>query len=515
MVLVFSLLNLSLISFRDWVLKSLGFEGNVVVSMIVNICFSLFIPYLILLTHQLKLWDGMNKIRNGCSSQGCCTNWKTIELEGDVVKKNKWENYTTFGKTAKSILYYISNLNLKEHCGLSHLKEIIHNDYEQSWPDVSQDSAKVSNAQYMVNQSYKFLLRDNIWCSVSNTTTELGEDKKTEGVRVSYIIRIYSHILSLGDLVEFLDGCVKSYTEYLDKKNNEQYFLSIKNADKKLIWNKFIFKSNRTFENMYMSNKSDILSQINFFIENKDYYIKRGIPYTLGLLFYGEPGTGKTSFIKALANKLSRHIIEIPLKKIRSCESLYEAFYTQNLTGLSLKFNEKIIVLEDIDAMDDLVKRRVSPVNPIENTSVLGSEDTGAGDDDGEMCKNQVDLSSLFSSFLKNPKAAPRIKDISLSFLLNLIEGILEMDGRIIIMTTNHIDKIDPALIRPGRIDMKIHFKLLSTKDINDMVKFYIPMWKPLKLKKTLKLSQAQLMNIIITCREDVNKITLKLMDSN
>ena len=317
-------------------------------------------------------------------------------------------------------------------------------------------------------------------------------------------LQVKRQVLAEEDLSKFLDTCCNDYVNYLNKKNNQQYFLSIKNADDKLIWNKFIFKSNRTFDNMYMVNKDSILSQIEFFIKNKAYYIKRGIPYTLGLLFHGDPGTGKTSFIKALANKLSRHIIEIPLKKIKTCESLYEAFYTQNVTGLSLKFSEKIIVLEDIDAMDDLIKRRSLKVNPTGN-----EDDSESG---GELGKTQVDLSDLFSPFMKSSKVIPKIKDISLSFLLNLIEGILEMDGRIIIMTTNHIDKIDPALIRPGRIDMKIHFKLLSTKDINNMIKFYIPGWEYLKLKNTLKLSQAQLMNIIITCREDLDKIKLKLL---
>ena len=106
-----------------------------------------------------------------------------------------------------------------------------------------------------------------------------------------------------------------------------------------------------------------------------------------------------------------------------------------------------------------------------------------------------------------NGEPQKRVKDISLSFLLNLMEGILEMDGRILVMTTNHIDKIDPALIRPGRIDQKIKFSLLNGEHINDMLKFYVPKWENIKFGENFKISHAQLMNVIINSNDDIEKI--------
>ena len=87
------------------------------------------------------------------------------------------------------------------------------------------------------------------------------------------------------------------------------------------------------------------------------------------------------------------------------------------------------------------------------------------------------------------------------------MEGILEMDGRIIIMTTNHIDKIDPALIRPGRIDHKICFKKLVSNEINNMLRFYIPKWINMTFTKKFTLSHAELMNIIIKARDNIKEI--------
>ena len=260
---------------------------------------------------------------------------------------------------------------------------------------------------------------------------------------------------------------------------------------------------------MYISNKNEILDRIKFFINNQNYYVRLGIPYTMGLLFYGKPGTGKTSFIKALANLLQRHLIEIPLKKIHSCEALYDAFYTEGIEDLSLKFNEKIIVLEDIDAMDDIIKKRIA--KPELSRKDFLKEREADGDPDSK--SNRVDFSDFFNSFVNESKSSSfsKIKDISLSFLLNLMEGILEMDGRIIIMTTNHIDKIDPALIRPGRIDIKINFKLLNSKQINEMVRFYIKEWKDIRITKRLLMSHAELMNIIVSSNENIELIKQKI----
>jgi len=439
-------------------------------------------------------------------------NYNIIELEGDIVKKGRWESYTSFSERVKALLYYISKLNIKKHNNnnIKQLKEIIHNDLNRWDEDVRSNEHNTS--QFIVHQNFRFLLKDKLYCKITSEDEEIATDGKQDGLRITYSIQVYSYSYSLNEIALFLDTCVKDYKEYLNDRNNQKFFCTIKNAEnEKIIWNKFIFKSNRTFDNMYISNKDDILGRIKFFINNQDYYVKLGIPYTLGLLFYGEPGTGKTSFIKALANLLQRHLIEIPLKKIHSCEALYDAFYTEGIEDLSLKFKEKIIVLEDIDAMDDIIKKRISKPEMSSTDFVKVSEE------DQDSKTNRVDFSNFFNSFVSESKSKSKsssysnVKDISLSFLLNLMEGILEMDGRIIIMTTNHIDKIDPALIRPGRIDIKINFKLLNNKEINEMVRFYIEAWKDIRITKGVVMSHAELMNIIVSSNENIDIIKDKI----
>jgi len=80
-------------------------------------------------------------------------------------------------------------------------------------------------------------------------------------------------------------------------------------------------------------------------------------------------------------------------------------------------------------------------------------------------------LFSLLNAGNDNPVTAQ--DPLTLSFLLNLIDGIIEQPSRILIMTTNHPDQIDPALIRPGRIDIKQEFKRCSIPIIKDMIKHF------------------------------------------
>ena len=72
-----------------------------------------------------------------------------------------------------------------------------------------------------------------------------------------------------------------------------------------------LWSSNVTFDNRFFDNKEMILNKIDFFLKNRDWYVKKGIPYTLGFLLHGKPGCGKTSFIKALLNYTKRHCVNV------------------------------------------------------------------------------------------------------------------------------------------------------------------------------------------------------------
>lgn len=229
--------------------------------------------------------------------------------------------------------------------------------------------------------------------------------------------------------------------------------------------------------------KATILKDINDFLHPRTprWYSNRGIPYRRGYLFHGPPGTGKTSLSFALAGVFGLDIY---------CLSLSEATLTEE--DLILLFNSLpkrcVVLLEDIDTAGVLRKKeetletdpKPSPrkawkrggkaettetEKETPSTATATAESPTAAEVAKEVAK------ALASANDKNPR--PGItsanQGISLSGLLNAIDGVASQEGRVLVMTTNYPEKLDDALVRPGRVDLKIEFKLASRQQIREL----------------------------------------------
>jgi SpoVK/Ycf46/Vps4 family AAA+-type ATPase len=219
-----------------------------------------------------------------------------------------------------------------------------------------------------------------------------------------------------------------------------------------LVYTKTKFTTNRTFDNVFFEDRKHVEGRTKFFLENRGWYDKKGIPYTLGFMFHGPPGCGKTSSVKAVANVGRRHIINVQLSEIKTKTQLQHLFFNDeihvyngvNTEKYTIPVSERLYVIEDIDAMGDTVLRR-------------------------EWKKPQVVTKKTEEdAWLAREKETEK-ETIDLSFLLNLLDGTLEANGRILIITTNFPERIDRALIRPGRIDMIVHFKKCSRAIVQEM----------------------------------------------
>ncbi|KAI9716422.1 MAG: hypothetical protein M1812_005317 [Candelaria pacifica] len=173
------------------------------------------------------------------------------------------------------------------------------------------------------------------------------------------------------------------------------------------------------------------------------WYSNRGIPYRRGYLFHGPPGTGKTSLCFSIAGIFGLKIYVVSLNS----KSLTE-------DGLASLFqtlpSRCIVLLEDIDTAGMTNKR---------------SSDTELPKDDPA---SKVD--AVVSGDKPSDPANPTTQQgISLSALLNIIDGVASSEGRILVMTTNHIEKLDKALLRPGRVDMNIAFGFANPATIRGL----------------------------------------------
>jgi len=324
-----------------------------------------------------------------------------------------------------------------------------------------------NKAAYFIDQATPILLDKTlaIYCSVRTVKDEpkSQKDENSENEMTTITFEIYSYSASLSEVKGFVDRlCADYLKKENDHRKNKKFIYTY---DKEDTWDETEFLSTKTFDNLFFDGKEEIMKKIDFFLNNRAWYEKNGIPYTLGIGLYGPPGTGKTSFIKALANYVGRHVVSLPLKLAKTKSALDKMYYEDTYSKMTVPFDKKIIVMEDIDCIGKFVfqrKNKDADDEPIEEVAVLRKpfkHINGETDSEGSTQK---------TNFVSNEERKPTLDD-----LLNLMDGIRENTGRILIITSNFYHKLDSALIRPGRIDITLKMDNASRNTISQMYERY------------------------------------------
>ena len=223
----------------------------------------------------------------------------------------------------------------------------------------------------------------------------------------------------------------------------------------------------------------EISELLNHFSQTEEWHLERGIPYKKSFLFYGPPGTGKSSMIKAMSFELQRHIHYLSLSTIKNDQEL------SNLMS-NINFKETILVIEDIDAQGSFVHKRTKKQEVNETTKNKDNNENKETDfvDINSKQNNEINndptglviLSKLMGAVNKPDKELDNESksQLTLSGILNQIDGVHNNHGMILIMTTNYPDLLDEALIRDGRVDERVFFDYCDYEQIHLMFKnFY------------------------------------------
>jgi chaperone BCS1 len=192
-------------------------------------------------------------------------------------------------------------------------------------------------------------------------------------------------------------------------------------------WRKLMAIERRAIESVHFPKGTleRLLEDVREFFAMREWYRRRGIPHRRGLLLYGPPGNGKSSFAAALAGELGLNLCVCSLANASLDDDELQEFMRKMPKG-------SILLLEDVDAA--FVHRK-------KNNSESGNKVTFSG-------------------------------------LLNALDGAVAFEGSLVLMTTNHREKLDPALTRPGRVDFALHVGLANRDQIERLFAYFYQPWE-------------------------------------
>jgi ATP-dependent 26S proteasome regulatory subunit len=378
------------------------------------------------------------------------------------------------------VLDYLCNLDAAKHIKLDH--------------------------RYFLNTRDEIAVTSQIKAKVQTMTlNEKGEVSEV-------VLTLTSKTLSINDLRKWIDDVHRDFCFEKDNKlGKKKYFFNEipvepmkdlpperrtevkkdearyrwETAPKTLTFTVNEFNTSKSFTNVFGSHVAELKERLNLFVHHPEWYQERGIPHSLGILLHGIPGAGKTSTIKAIAKDTNRHIFNLSLRPYTTQKQLTNLFYNENVVvangdGTSqvyrIPISQRVFVIEDIDCLTNVVfQRQPGSASELHNTG------------DG----------------------------ITLSFLLNLLDGVLETPGRILVITSNYPEKLDTALVRPGRIDVRIEFAHATRELIRDMINnFYSVSWKERDIPSCLDraLTPADVLESLCNHFKDPHKAVRQLV---
>jgi chaperone BCS1 len=241
---------------------------------------------------------------------------------------------------------------------------------------------------------------------------------------------------------------------YLDHVLKEGKAIEVRTRQRKLYtnsdskWSHVVLKHPASFQTLAMDpeKKKEIMEDLITFSKAEEFYESVGRAWKRGYLLYGPPGTGKSTMIAAMANLLGYDLYDLELTSVKN---------NTELRKLLMEVSSKsIILIEDIDCSIDLTGQRKKKKK---------------AKDDAEKKKDPTQKPEKEENHSEESK-------VTLSGLLNFIDGLWSACGgeRLIVFTTNYVEKLDPALIRRGRMDKHIELSYCRFEAFKGLAKSYL-----------------------------------------
>ena len=276
---------------------------------------------------------------------------------------------------------------------------------------------RICDLQETVSESYP-IRGEEIAYSLGEGRWNIGEI--IVEIRVTEKIFVVGHNLIphrwvniYGDDLEVRKFLVEVYNHANTKDHN---YIKVYGPNQKGFWD-YLFKNpRREVDTVFIGGKNEIIADLDNFFESERDYLYFGHPYKRNYLFHGPPGNGKTSFINAIAGKYNLNVFLISFSV-----NITDEIFKKLISGLN---KNSLLVMEDID--------------------VLFQSGGGGG------------------------------KNITMSTILNTLDGLARKNRIICVMSTNHFDVLTDVFKRPGRLDMLVEFKNADKKCFEEMAEFMV-----------------------------------------
>lgn len=393
------------------------------------------------------LWYNRNKITLNNIKTECNKKDNTLLEKRIFILRNRLRKYSSYNNIVKH--KERNNNNMIKERVKNNAMELVNSNYNRAYKLVKTELKNHFGKTYKFpwnadnknlfkfiskyNDKFKKAVSGDIYSNtLSDSRYYIKFDNHTFGILSTGIFTSYANIEESkifeerhdrSDIELYIFGrYYKKYCRVLDKiikyKSNKVidiYNVNYKNEDLNIT---YTFTSNRSDSTLYFENNEckKICNHIDKFNNEREFYKSKELSYKTGILLYGEPGTGKSTLAKVLAGKYNRSIINISISDIENLDLNYISLLIKNEGADGEKF---IILFEDID------------------TLFLNRQD-----------EDTVDNRKVINK------------------LLQFLDSNTSPDDVIFIATTNHKERLDEALLRDGRFDLKLEIKPLSKPDV-------------------------------------------------